>query len=123
MVAAVTIATLAATTWICGAFVLPMHDGSVRWNIATGVGGTVAALALAWGAFYANAKDDQPACTSGKAQQAGADQSPAGLSITGGTFYGPVMHGKEIRVNLKGHGAGSPPPVTPEAADRPPTQA
>lgn len=95
----VTIATFAAATWVCGAFVLPMHDGGVRWGIAGSLGVATAAVAALWGHSYASAEDHQPAAEETHAAPAATGR--ISNKISGGTFHGPVVQGRDIgTVNL-----------------------
>jgi hypothetical protein len=120
----VTIAVFAAATWICGAFVLPMRDGVVRWGIAGGLGVAVAALAALWGHSYATAEHQQPELEPEKAQPDTAGKGSASFTISGGTFHGPVTQAHDVgTINLARPGTGSTPLPRPPAAGGPPGEA
>lgn len=120
--ALVTIAAFAGVTWICGAFVLPMHDGGVRWGIAGGLGVAVAALAALWGHTYATVGHELSETE--KAQPTAADKNPVGFTISGGTFYAPVTQAHDVStINLAGQSTNSLSPAPPVAADNPPGEA
>jgi hypothetical protein len=48
-------AAFGSVTWVAGAFVLPLviKSGADRWAIAVGLGAAVAAVAAAWGQWWA----------------------------------------------------------------------
>lgn len=108
--AAVTIAAFAAVTWACGAFVLPMRDGEVRWGIAGGLGVAVAALAALWGSSYATAGHVQPAAEAVHDAPADAGTGSTSNEISGGNFHGPVFQGRDIG------------PFNPPTTRRPPSE-
>jgi len=117
----VTIAAFAVATWICGAFVLPMHDDGVRWGIAGGLGVAVAALAALWGHSYATAEDEQPAAEESTAAPAGTGRTSN--KISGGTFHGPVIQGRDIgALNLTGPATAEHAQTPPPAADSTPAE-
>jgi len=117
----VTIAAFAVVTWVCGAFVLPMRDGGVRWGIAGGLGVAVAGLAALWGHSYATAEHEHPAAE--EAHAAPADTGRTSNKISGGTFHGPVIQGRDIgAVTLTGPAAGEHPQSPPPAVDSPPAE-
>lgn len=117
----VTIAAFAAATWICGAFVLTMHDSAVRWGIAGGAGVAVAALAALWGHSYAAAESPHPAPE--QAHPAPTDTSTISNKIRGRTFYGPVIQGRDFgTVNLAAPGTGEPAQTPPSASDDQPAE-
>lgn len=117
----VTIAAFAAATWICGAFVLPMRDGGVRWGIAGGLGVAVAALAALWGHSYATAKHQKPAVE--EARAAPANTGRTSNKISGGTFHGPVTQGRDIgTIDLASPATGRPVQKPPSAADSTPAE-
>lgn len=110
----VTIAAFAAATWVCGAFVLTMRDGGVRWSIGVGLGVAVAALAALWGHSYATAEHEKPAAEAACA--APADTGSTNNKITGGTFHGPVMQGRDIgTLKLAGPAEAEHPQTPPPA--------
>jgi hypothetical protein len=90
----VTIAAFTVATWVAGAFVLPMHDGGVRWGIAGGLGVAVAALAALWGHSYASTEHEEPATQT--AYTASPNAGRTSNRISGGTFYGPVIQGRSV---------------------------
>jgi hypothetical protein len=117
----VTIAAFAAATWVCGAFVLSMHDGGVRWGIAGGLGAAVAALAALWGHSYATAEDQQPPAES--AHAAPPDTGRTSNKISGGTFHGPVIQGRDIgALNLTGPATAEHAQTPPPAVGNPPAE-
>lgn len=116
--ALVTIAAFAVATWICGAFVLQVRDGGVRWGIAGGLGVAVAALAALWGHSYATGEHEQPEHE--EAKPAAAGKGPASFTISGGTFHGPVTQAHDVgTINLPAQG-GSSYPLPPPAGSLPP---
>jgi hypothetical protein len=118
---AVTIATFAMATWVCGAFVLPMRDGGARWGIAGGLGVAVAALAALWGHSYATAEHEQ--AEPEKAPPAAAGKSPSSFTIIGGTFHGPVTQAHDVgTIHLTSQGTSNPPPAAPPAVGNPPAE-
>jgi hypothetical protein len=119
----VTIAAFAAATWVCGAFVLPMHDGGVRWGIAGGLGVAVAALAALWGHSYATAEHEHEHPDAQTAHAAPARAGRTGNKISGGTFHGPVIQGRDIgTLNLADPATGEHAQAPPAAADNPPAE-
>ena len=111
--AAVTAATFAITTWLCGAFVLPavnVTDPAVRWGIAGGLGVALAALAALWGASYAedahrSEPEAPPSGAPPAAPAAPASEAPAPVAgsqsettneVSGGTFLGPLFQGRDF---------------------------
>jgi hypothetical protein len=117
----VTIAAFAAATWICGAFVLPMRDGVVRWGIAGALGVAVAALAALWGHSYATAEHQEPAVE--EAHAAPADAGRTSNKISGGTFHGLVIQGRDIgTIDLTGPATGRPAQTPPSATDSTPVE-
>jgi hypothetical protein len=120
----VTVAAFAAATWICGALVLPIRDGGVRWGIAGGLGVAVAALAALWGHSYATAEHQQPELEPEKAQPDTPGKGSASFTISGGTFHGPVTQARDVgTINIGSPGTGSTSPAPPPAADNPPGEA
>jgi len=111
----VTIAAFAVATWICGAFVLTVHDGGVRWGIAGGLGVAVAALAALWGHSYATGSQEKPASPETRAGPSAAGGTSN--AISGGTFHGPVIQGRDI------DGLGFPGPSASERNPPPPPAA
>ena len=117
----VTIAACAASTWVCGAFVLPMRDGGVRWGIAGGLGVAVAALAALWGHSYATAEHEQP--VAGSAHEALAGTGSTSNTISGGAFHGLVIQGRDIgTLNLTGPATAQRTQASPPAAGNPPAE-
>jgi 4-amino-4-deoxy-L-arabinose transferase-like glycosyltransferase len=117
----VTIAAFAVATWVCGAFALPVRDGGVRWGIAGGLGVAVAALAALWGHSYATAEDQQPAAEAVRAAPVGTGRTRN--KISGGTFHGPVIQGRDTgTLNLTGSAAAEHAQIPPPAADNPPAE-
>jgi hypothetical protein len=102
----VTVAAFAATTWICGALILPIMtpDPDIRWSIAGGAGLAVAALAALWGQGFATAPQEN-ADRDGHAEiEDKTRESPrvdnkivgtiqGGQVIQGGDFSGPITLG------------------------------
>jgi hypothetical protein len=123
LAALVTVAAFTLSTWVCGAFVLPMRDGAVRWGIAGGLGVAVAALAALWGASYATAEQEheQPAAETAQAAPVGNGRTTN--KITGGTFHGPVTQGRDIGIlNLDGPAEVEAPESPLPAVDDPPAE-
>jgi hypothetical protein len=110
----VTVAAFAGATWICGALALPivMKDGGVRWGIAGGLGVAVAALAALWGHSFATAErveDAAPLASAGEPTTIVTGPGTTRNEISGGTFHGPVIQGRDISEPAIG---GSSPPRT-----------
>src|ERR1022692_354177 len=86
----VTIAVFVVGTWIGGAVVLPrlMSSPDARWAVATSFGVAVAALAGAWGFWFAT-RDTAAADPAGKAVAASGSRSVA----AGGDISGTVSTG------------------------------
>lgn len=117
-----TIAAFAVATWICGAFVLQMRDGGIRWGIAGGLGVAVAALAALWGHSYAAAEHEETEHE--KAQPPAGGKNSASFTISGGTFHGPVTQAHDIgTLNITSPDTSSPSAVPPPAGDSPPAGA
>jgi hypothetical protein len=117
----VTIAAFAVATWVCGAFVLPMRDGAVRWGIASGLGVAVAALAALWGHSYATAEFEQPAAEA--TQAAPASVGSTSNEISGGTFHGTVIQSRDIGIlNLTDPATAERTQTPPSAAGNPPAK-
>lgn len=110
----VTVAAFAGATWICGALALPtvMKDGGVRWGVAGSLGVAVAALAALWGHSFATAeraKDAAPLPSAGEPATTVTGPGTTRNKISGGTFHGPVIQGRDITGPPIG---GSSPPRT-----------
>jgi hypothetical protein len=110
----VTVAAFAGATFICGALVLPtvMKDGGVRWGIAGGLGVAVAALAALWGCSFATvegAKDAGALPSAGGPTTIVTGPGTTRNKISGGTFHGPVIQGRDISGPAIG---GTSPPRT-----------
>lgn len=111
----VTVAAFALVTWICGVLILQsmMKDSGIRWGTAGACGVAVAALAALWGNSFASAeRSKDPVCVG--VNRAAPPAATTGLgktrnSITGGTFHGPVIQGRDI--------SGIPPAAVPLAPD------
>ena len=117
----VTIAAFAAATWVCGAFVLSMRDGGVRWGIAGGLGVAVAALAALWGHSYATSDHEQLAAETVQAASDGAGKTSN--KISGGTFHGPVIQGRDIgTLDLAGPATAEHVQTPPPVAGNPPSE-
>ena len=56
----VTVAVLAISIWVSGAYLLPLwvNSGSDRWVIASSIGVSLAALAALWGASFSQGEND-----------------------------------------------------------------
>jgi hypothetical protein len=112
-----TIAGFAVTAWICGALVLPMvlQDGGARWGVAGGLGAAVAALAALWGQSFATAGEPGEGARPGGAAASTTTTTairPGDTrnTISGGSFHGPVIQGRDI--SGPGVGGGIEPRVT-----------
>jgi hypothetical protein len=93
----------------------------VRWGIAGGLGVAVAALAALWGHSYATSEHAQPAAEESHA--APADTGRTGNMISGGTFHGPVIQGRDIgTLNLTGPATAGHAQAPPPAAGNPPAE-
>jgi hypothetical protein len=123
----VTIAAFAAVTWICGALVLTIHDASVKWGIAGGLGVAVAALAALWGHSYATGEsphaEPQTESEPGGAAGPNSTATPDGggtirNTIRGGNFWQTVIQGRDfgsVAVSKRESGAQPPRPGSPSA--------
>jgi len=97
----VTVTAFAGVTWLCGALVLAnaIDDSAARWSVAGGLGVAVAALAALWGHSFAEGGKHSEGLSGSDAPGAGRQMdSGSGNTrnkISGGTFYGPVIQGRD----------------------------
>lgn len=80
--AVVTMAVLAISIWVAGAYVVPLwvKPDSDRWAIASSAGVALAALAALWGAAFAQRENTENSDNRSRASTVGAEQdtfSPA----------------------------------------------
>jgi hypothetical protein len=107
----VTIAVFVASTWVGGAVVLPhlMRSSDARWAVAASFGVAVAALAGAWGVWFAT-RDTAAAHLEGKTVAAsGSGSIAAGGDISGTASTGgrkAVPPRPAIRKDARDHVAG-----------------
>jgi hypothetical protein len=98
----VTIAAFASVAWICGAVVLAtfMKDPGARWGVAGALGVAVAALAALWGHSFASAEVTLQADSGSDSCEDvhGPDLQNPGNTISGGTFHGPVIQGRNVSI-------------------------
>jgi len=99
----VTIGAFALVAWVCGAVILTefMKDPGVRWGVAGAVGVAVAALAALWGQSFATAEGTSKAasCDAGRTTVPGSESGDTGNIISGGTFHGSVIQGRNISLS------------------------
>jgi 2-hydroxychromene-2-carboxylate isomerase len=101
-------AAFAIPAWVGAAFVLPLfiHDGAVRWAIATAAGLALAALAALWGHSFATAE-------AVAAREPASPREPGGVhnTVIDSTVHGPVMQGGDFSgpINLGDDPRGRPP--------------
>jgi hypothetical protein len=112
---AVTIAAFAAAAWIGGVLILPIviKDSGTRWGLAGALGVAMAALAALWGHSFATAEASETDSGSHHAPAPDITTREPGNTrnkITGGTFHGPVIQGRDIH----GPAAFTTPPRQPD---------
>jgi hypothetical protein len=111
----VTIAAFGVAAWTAEALALPhvIKDPGIRWGLAGALGVAVAAIAALWGHSFAT--DSK----SGEAAPGDSDPSPTPITtgfghthneISGGTFYHPVIQGRDFSGPISGSAATPPTP-------------
>jgi len=108
------IAAFAVVTWLAGALILrdALTDPGVRWGVATAAGLAVATLAGLWAYGFAVGADKGEEGTATGAAKTGSGR--VSNKISGGTFHGPVIQGRDNKYN-----ADPPQPAQGKRAEEP----